>query len=87
LDGTEDGIDDGSLDLVGIDKSNFDSSLDSDGTDDGSLDFDGTADGNFEGSLDFHGTEDGIVIATFDRKTRPSSEPSSIRKLETRAAS
>jgi hypothetical protein len=77
----------GSLDLVGIDESNFDSSLDSDGTDDGSLDFDGMADGNVEGSLDFHGTEDGIVIAAFDRKTRPSSEPSSILKLETRAAS
>jgi hypothetical protein len=78
FDGTDDGIDDGSLDLVGIDKSNFDSSLDTDGTDDGLLDFDGTADGNVEGSLDFHGTEDGIVIAAFDRKTRPSSEPSSI---------
>jgi hypothetical protein len=87
FDGTEDGIDDGSLDLVGIDESNFDSSLDLDGTDDCSLDFDGTADGNVEGLLDFHGTEDGIVIAAFDRKTRPSSDPSSILKLETRAAS
>jgi hypothetical protein len=46
--------------LVGIDKGNFDSSLDSDGTDDGSLDLDGTADDNVEGLLDFDGTEDGI---------------------------
>ena len=73
----------GSLDLVGIDESNFDSSLDSDGTDNGSLDFNGTADGNVEGSLDFDGTEDGIIIAVFDRKTRPSSELSSLLKLET----
>jgi hypothetical protein len=69
--------------LVGIHEGNFDSSLDSDGTDDGSLAFDGTADGNVEGLLDFDGTEDGIVIAVFDRKARPSSEPSSILKLET----
>jgi hypothetical protein len=83
FDGTEDGIDDGSLDLVGINAGNFDSSLDSDGTDNGSLDFDATADGNVEGLLDFDGTEDGIVIAVFDKKTRRSSEPSSILKLET----
>ncbi len=83
FDGTEDGIGNGSLDLVGIDEGNFDSSLDSDGTDNGSLDLDGTSDGNVEGSLDFDGTEDGIVIAVFDRKTRQSSEPSSILKLET----
>jgi hypothetical protein len=70
---TEDGIDDGSLDLDGINEGNFGSLLDSDGTtDDGSLNFDGTADGNVEGSLDFDGTEDDIVIAIFDRKT-PSS--------------
>jgi hypothetical protein len=69
--------------LVGIDEGNFDSSLDSDGTDDGSLDLDGTADGNVEGLLDFDGTEDGIIIAVFDRKTRPPSERSSILKIET----
>jgi hypothetical protein len=69
--------------LYGIDEGNFDSSLDLDGTDDGSLDFNGTADGNVEGSLDFVGTENGIVIAIFDRNTWPSSEPSSILKLET----
>jgi hypothetical protein len=80
FDGTEDGINDGSLNLVGMDKGNFDSSLDPDGTDDGSLDLDGTADGNVEGLFDFDGTEDGIVIAVFDRKTRPPSEPSSILK-------
>jgi hypothetical protein len=83
FDGAEDGIDDASLDLDGIGEGGFDSSLDSDGTDNGSLDFDGMADGNVEGSLDFDGTEDGIVIAVFDRKMRPSSEPSSILKLET----
>jgi hypothetical protein len=68
--------------LVGINQGNFDSSLDSDGTDDGSLDLNDTADDNVEGLLDFDGTEDGIVIAVFDRKTWPPSEPSSILKLE-----
>jgi hypothetical protein len=69
--------------LVGIDEGNFDSSLDSDGTDNGSLDLDDKADGNAEGLLDFDGTEDDIVIAVFDRKRRPPSEPSSILKIET----
>jgi hypothetical protein len=83
FDGSEDCIDGGSLDFDGINEGNFDNSLDSDGTYDGSLDFNGTADGNVEDSLDFDVTEDGIVIAVFDRKTQPSSEPSSILKLET----
>ncbi len=79
---TEDGIDDGSLDLDGINEGNFGSLLDSDGTtDDGSLNFDGTADGNVEGSLDFDGTGDGIVIAVFDKnvtviRTFTNSKPS-----------
>jgi hypothetical protein len=83
FDGSEDGIGDGSLALDGINEGNFDSSLDSDGTDDHSPDFNGTVDDNVEGSLDFDGTEYDIIIAVFDRKPRPSSEPSSILKLET----
>jgi hypothetical protein len=39
--------------------------------------------GNVEGSLTLDGTKDGIVVAVFDGKTRPSSEPSSILKLKT----
>jgi hypothetical protein len=87
LGGTQDGIDDGLPDLDDIDEGNLDSLLNTDGTDNGSHNFKSKADGNVEGSLDFDGTEDGIVIVVFDKQMRPSSEPLSILKLKTRAAS